>query len=173
MPAQTRLCNSGPLGDSTSPRADFVLDRTNCKRKVKKVNYVSYDMKVPLSVASLLVGFLLVGCAGVVTNVASLQDQGYQPLVLISNMPGGGLWWKETRDPQRRAHFCLVPAWDMTNRGYQWAMALDIDGKETWTYESGSFGPQPTLRMGIDCTTTGPLPEGHLTVRLTRVQYWQ
>ena len=128
-------------------------------------------MKVPLSLPSLLLTFSLLGCAGMITDVASLQNQGYQLLVL-GYMPGSGLWGKETRDPQRRAHYCLVPPSDLTSGGYQWAMALDIDGVETWTYESGSFGPQPTRRMGIDCTTTGPLPEGRLTARVTRLQYW-
>ncbi len=129
-------------------------------------------MKGPLSLPSHLIAFSLLGCAGLITDVDSLRNQGYQ-LLVRAHMPGSGLWGKETRDPERRAHYCLVPPSDLTAAGYQWAMAVDIDGVETWTYESGSFGPDPARRTGIDCTTTGPLPEGRLTARVTRLQYWQ
>jgi hypothetical protein len=136
-------------------------------------------MKVPLSLPSLLLIVSLLGCAGMITDVASLRNQGYQPISLgyatatgERREPGIELWWKETQDPQSRAHFCLVPQSQFAGAGYQWAMAVEIDGKETWIYESGSFGPQPTRRMGIDCTVTVPLPEGQLTFRVTQFQFW-
>lgn len=121
----------------------------------------------------------LSGCAGVVPDVATLREQGYQAVRLRWTTAAGEerdsgieLWWKESKDPERKAYFCLVPPPGYSGYGYQWAMVVFIDAKETWTYESGSFTDHSKAREGISCTVSAPLPEGRLTFRVTKFQFW-
>jgi len=124
---------------------------------------------------------ILAGCAGLVTDVASLQAQGYKksPMTFVTatgeqrEMTNCDLWVKVTRPEGASAHeagqivhACLVPK--TSGAGFDWRLTVYVDDKDTWSYESGR-GP---FRQWIDCTTSRPLPEGRLSWRVWYT-YWQ
>ncbi len=121
---------------------------------------------------------LLGGCAGAMMNLDALRTQGYQRVrggyVTATGElrePDYEVWWKETRDGERKGHFCVVPAPTLTSMGYNWAITVTIDDKEAWTYQSGPLEGRPSNRTGIDCTVSGPLPEGRLHLS-TKLVFW-
>jgi len=72
----------------------------------------------------------LTGCAGIFMDVETLRAQGYQPTGTVYQTVTGEvrkapfeLWWKETRDPERRLHFCLVPGPEIVAAGYNWGIS--------------------------------------------------
>ena len=123
-----------------------------------------------------IVLIFLGGCAGVAMSVETLREQGYQRIRTMFVTATGELresdlhelWVKESRDEGRRAHYCLVPK---TAAGYNWRITVYVDDKETWEYESGPLSGRPSVRMGIDCTVSPPLPEGRLST-FTNFAYW-
>ncbi len=112
-------------------------------------------------------------------DVDALKAQGYRP-PHVTHVTATGerreatnyeLWWKESRDQDRRAYLCVVPKRE--GAGYNWRMALYLDAKETWAFESGAMYGKPSgLRLGIDCTVSPALGEGRLRWRVW-YSYWQ
>jgi hypothetical protein len=128
--------------------------------------------------ASLLVLLVLfAACASVPTDTASLQAQGYKKLALTfvtgsgerRESPNYEVWWKDTRDADRRTHYCLVPK--ISGSGYNWRITVFVNEKEAWSYDSGGLAGRPAVKQGIDCTTSPALPEGSLTWRVNYT-YW-
>lgn len=79
------------------------------------------------------------------------------------------VWSKEISDDGRRVHVCMVPRWP--GGGYVWRATVSIDGREAWTYDSGTGSSQPALRSGISCMTSDPLPDGRLSLSTLMVIY--
>ena len=118
---------------------------------------------------------LLGGCAGVAVNVETLQGQGYQRFPVVRPTPGGGwheepkyeLWVQESRADKRTVRLCLVPK--ISGAGYHWAVTVNVENRPAWGYESGQFAGLPFIRQRIDCTVSGPLPEGPLSYGVSYV----
>ncbi len=114
---------------------------------------------------------LLVGCAGKGMDAESLQAQGYQRIpFFIFSVPASGerrevpdyeFWAKESVDPERRAHLCLIPKVRVAE--HSWRVTVTIGGKEVWSYERGAVPGPPHMRSPADCAVSPPLPEGRLT----------
>jgi hypothetical protein len=114
---------------------------------------------------------LLSGCANSRGTVDSLKVLGYEcPKIYFVTSTGErreqdayDLWIKESRDTERRAHFCVVPRGG--SAGYFWGISVFVDGREVFSYD------RPKVRMeGISCIDTDPIPEGRMNfnVRYTR-----
>ena len=131
---------------------------------------------------ALRLGFALVvsGCAATVADVGQLLDRGYRcerPAYSVASgvrreMPCE-ICWKETRDPERRVHVCLVPSAPITGAGYNWEITVLVGDQEAWSYASGPLRGVPPTRMGIDCATSRPLPEGRIKFEGLHIMYWQ
>jgi hypothetical protein len=68
------------------------------------------------------------------------------------------VWSKESRDPEREAHICVVPGQSLTGAGYNWEITVFIDDKEAWSCRSGPLQGRPLTRAtGIDCAASGRL----------------
>ncbi len=115
---------------------------------------------------------LLVGCAGRGLDAESLRAQGYQhiPIMTYSGSASGErqpvpdyeIWAKESREPERRVHVCLIPK--VRAAEYNWRVTVAIDGAEVWRHERGAAqGPPPQKGSPTHCAVSPPLPEGRLT----------
>ena len=82
------------------------------------------------------------------------------------------IWWKEFRGQGRIRHFCFVPGARIKAGGYQWKIAVSVDDRQVWEWQSGPFQGNPAPQWGITCTETPPLPEGRVSWRVSSV-YWQ
>lgn len=119
----------------------------------------------PLAVALLL----LVGCAGTLMDAETLRAEEYErsPVMVISPTGALGeaelyeLWVKESREGGRIVRACLVPGVEAV--AYNWYLTVLVDGKETWSYQSGPLaGKSVALKRLISCAVSPPLPEGRL-----------
>lgn len=82
------------------------------------------------------------------------------------------IWWKEFRQQGRIRHFCFVPASRITAAGYNWKIAIFVNDRQEWEYQSGPLEGRPPTQTGISCAESAPLPEGRLTW-LIWYTYWQ
>jgi len=117
--------------------------------------------------------FLLVGCAGAIRSADDLKNQGYQKSNLVYAAVTGErrepdryeVWSKEFRENGRVVRFCIVP--QVPHAGYQWAINVYVDDREVWTHDAGyETSARAGLRTGVDCVSSPPLPDGHMSWRV-------
>lgn len=131
----------------------------------------------PLALAMVI----LTGCTGIVMDVDTLRAEGYQRINVIEITPSGSrrdvelyeVWVKESREAGRNIRACLVPK--VEGAGYKWLLKVFVDDKEAWSYETGPMTRhmgQASLRRGIDCIVSAPLPEGRVNFEVGYA-YWQ
>ncbi len=108
------------------------------------------------SIATLLI--LLAGCAGMDMNVETLKAEGYERSREAERYE---LWVKEDHGPRRTVRACLVPKVEAA--AYNWYLTVLVDGKQTWSYQSGPLsGMSEALSWRIRCAVSPPLPKGQL-----------
>src|SRR3990172_5040393 len=47
------------------------------------------------------------------------------------------IWWKEFRQQGRIRHFCFVPDPRIAGGGYNWKIAVFVNDRQEWEYQSG------------------------------------
>lgn len=101
---------------------------------------------------------VLAGCAGMDMNVETLKAEGYKRSREADRYK---LWVKEDRGPERTVRACLVPKVEAA--AYYWYLTILVDGRDTWSYESGPLpGKSEALSRRISCAVSPPLAQGHL-----------
>lgn len=137
---------------------------------------------MPWRLGIILIVSVLVACAHVPMDRDGLQAESYQQIPVTYMGPSGErhevedyeLWVKEIREAGRTLGVCLVPRRE--GIGYQWGVTVFVDAKATWSYESypmtGLVPGGASLRRGIDCTVSRPLPDGRLSFGVKFV-YWE
>ncbi len=126
---------------------------------------------------------ILAGCASLTmyplpSTVERLQTDGYTRTVMYSTTATGErrentnyqIWWKEFRQQGRICHFCFVPGPRLAS-AYNWKIAVSVDDRQVWEWQSGGFQGKPATQTGISCTETPPLPEGRVNWLVSYV-YW-
>lgn len=81
------------------------------------------------------------------------------------------IWSKEFDPKTRIRHYCFVPGPSIVGGGYNWKIAVFVDDRQVWEYQSGPLEGKPTRRTGISCAETTPLPEGRVNWRVGYT-YW-
>ena len=131
-----------------------------------------------------VVFLVLVGMAGcAVHRLPSTMDQlqagGYTQNRTISTTATGErresqhfeIWWKEFREQGRIRHFCFVPGPRIVGGGYNWKIAVSVDDRQVWEWQSGALQGKPNMQSGISCAETPQLPEGRVNYQVWYT-YW-
>jgi hypothetical protein len=134
-------------------------------------------------VVCLLFVLMIAGCTTTKYPLASsmehLQTGGYTPQRAISTTatgerrenPNYTIWWKEFDPKTRIRHYCFAPGPSIVGAGYNWKIAVFVDDRQAWEYQSGPMEGKPTRQTGISCAETSPLPEGRVSWRVWYT-YW-
>lgn len=135
---------------------------------------------VPLVLALVLIS----GCATpAVYSLPSTMDQlktgGYTGGRAITTTVSGErrenpnyeIWWKEFDPKTRIRHYCFMPGPSIVGGGYNWKIAVFVDDRQAWEYQSGPLQGKPNVQTGISCAETSPLPEGRVNWRVWYT-YW-
>jgi hypothetical protein len=136
-----------------------------------------------IMVAVVLALVMISGCTPAVyslpSTMAQLQAGGYKGGRTIGTTatgeqrenPNYEIWWKEFRQQTRIHHYCFVPGPSMASYGYNWKIAVFVDDRQAWEYQSGPLAGEATGRTGISCAETSPLPEGRVNWRVWYVRW--